>query len=110
MVICFSLATSSSKYYNVVQYDATEADFSSFSSLSDPQDDFSDLYIVHAVTLSFRVLLSLTMREGSALTWPGLSTHSLLAQRCDQEKGTQRGALSAPDSVVSNPLTPETHP
>lgn len=85
-------------------------DFSSFSALSDPQEDFSNLHIVRAVTLSFRVLLSLTMTEGSLLTWPGLSTHSLLAQRCDQEKSAQRGALSAHDSVVSSPLTPESHP
>lgn len=64
-----------------------------------PQDDFLDLHIVHAVTLSSRVLLSLTMKQGSVLTWPGLSTHSLLAHRCDQEKGaagTQRERCLSP--------------
>lgn len=58
------------------------------------QNDFSGLHIVPTVTLSSRVLLSLTMKQGSALTRPGLSTHSLLVQCCDQERGAvgaQRG-------------------
>lgn len=51
--------------------------FSPLSALCDPQDDFSGLHIVPTGTLGSGVLLSRTMKQGSALTRPGLSPHSL---------------------------------
>lgn len=87
--------------------------FSSFSALCDPRMVFQASIFAPQRPPSSRVLLSLTMRQSSALTRPGLSSHSLLAQRCDQERGgsglTER-ALSASGSVLSNPPTPESHP